>query len=84
VQLVSNDRLFKSDMDMAYAEAWALTFYLSQTQPTKYAAYLARTARRPDFQAYSSTQRLADFTAVFGDNFRLLDAQFLQYMRGGE
>jgi hypothetical protein len=81
VQLVSSDKLFKSSIDLAYAEAWALTYYLSQTQPTKYAAYLARTARRPEFQKYSSTQRLADFTAVFGDNFALLDAQFLQYMR---
>jgi hypothetical protein len=81
VQLISSDKLFKSDIDMAYAEAWALTFYLSQTQPSKYAAYLARTARRPDFQNYNSAQRLADFTAVFGENLRLLDAQFLQYMR---
>lgn len=81
VQLVSSDKLFRSDVDLAYAEAWALTYYLSQTQPTKYAAYLARTARRPEFQKYTSAQRLADFTAVFGENFRLLDAQFLQYMR---
>ncbi len=81
VQLVSNDKLFKSDIDQAYAESWALTYYLSQTQPTKYAAYLARTARRPEFQKYTSAQRLADFTAVFGENFRLLDAQFLQYVR---
>ncbi len=81
VQMVSNDKLFKSDIDLAYAEAWAFTFYLSQPQPAKYAAYLARTARRPDFQSYNSAQRLADFTAVFGDNFRLLDAQFLKYVR---
>jgi hypothetical protein len=81
VQLVSSDKLFRSDIDLAYAEAWALTYYLSQTQPAKYAAYLARTARRPEFQKYTSAQRLADFTAVFGENFRLLDAQFLQYMR---
>jgi len=84
VQLVSSDKLFKSDIDLAYAEAWALTYYLSQTQPTKYAAYLARTARRPEFQKYTSAQRLADFTAVFGDNVALLDAQFRQYMRGVE
>jgi hypothetical protein len=81
VQLISSDKMFKGNIDIAYAEAWALTFYLSQTQPSKYAAYLARTAQQPDFQNYNSAQRLADFTAAFGDNFRLLDAQFLQYMR---
>jgi hypothetical protein len=32
VELVSSDKLFRSDIDQAYAEAWALTFYLSQTQ----------------------------------------------------
>jgi hypothetical protein len=84
VQLVTNDKLFRTHADMAYAEAWALTYFLSQTRPGKYSEYLARTAQRPQFEKYSSTQRVADFTAVFGDNFRLLDAQFLEFMRGVE
>ena len=45
------------------------------------AIHLARTAKVPDFRHYRASQRLADFTAVFGENFRLFDAQFLQFMK---
>ena len=31
---------------LAYPEAWALTFFLSETEPAKYLQYLARTAAR--------------------------------------
>src|SRR5207249_2926432 len=40
-QLVSSDRLFTSDPDGAYAEAWALSFFLIETTPKKYIDYLA-------------------------------------------
>ena len=38
--IVACDDLFRSDMQTAYAEAWALTFYLVETQPRQYAQYL--------------------------------------------
>jgi hypothetical protein len=79
-QLINSDRVFRTDPDGAYAEAWALSYFLIETRPQQYAAYLARTAARPDFHPYPRSQRLADFTAVFGDNLRLLDAQFLDFM----
>ena len=84
VRLISSDRQFKSDADGAYAEAWALTYFLSETRPRQYADYLARTANRPNFRVYSTTERLADFTAVFGENLPLLDAQFVQFVEGLE
>lgn len=79
-QMISSDRIFSEDAWSAYAEAWALTYYLVETQPRRYAQYLRKTAERPDFTAYPSAQRLADFTSVFGENLRLFDAQFLRYM----
>jgi hypothetical protein len=81
VELVSADRLFRSDMAAAYAESWAFTFYLVETQPRQFARYLKATADREDFTAYSSAERLRDFTNIFGDNLRLLDAQFVRYMQ---
>ncbi|HVU88525.1 MAG TPA: DUF1570 domain-containing protein [Pirellulales bacterium] len=78
--LVGSDRLFTSDILSAYAEAWALSFYLVETQPRKYSQYLAVTAQRPVGQAYVPAKRLADFTAVFGANFRMLEAQLLRFM----
>jgi len=79
-ELVSSDRLFASDPLGAYAEAWALSFYLVETEPRKYCEYLALTARHPPFRAYTPAERLADFTSVFGDNFRMHDARMMRFI----
>ena len=81
-QIVSSDRAFSSDPDGAYAEAWALSFFLIETMPKKYVEYLARTAGRPVFVDYGSTKRLDDFTAVFGANLSMLDARMQRFMAG--
>src|SRR4051794_14702298 len=39
-RLLTSDDAFRSDPDGAYAEAWALSFYLCETQPKLYTAYL--------------------------------------------
>ncbi|QDU95471.1 DUF1570 domain-containing protein [Lignipirellula cremea] len=78
--LVSDDRLFQTDPEGAYAEAWALTFYLSENQPRKYAELLERAASRPDFKPYTGAERLRDFQSIFGTNLPLLDAQMQRFM----
>jgi Protein of unknown function (DUF1570) len=80
VELIDSDREFDSDPIRAYAEAWAFTFFLVEKTPREYARYLEKTASRKPFTAYSSAQRLKDFTEVFGDNMPLLDAHFLQFI----
>lgn len=79
-ELVAGDRMFQAEVDRAYAEAWALSFFLAETRPRKYSELLARTAARPAFARYDAAQRRADFRAVFGDNFRHLEAEFLAFM----
>jgi hypothetical protein len=79
-ELIASDRLFSTNVDLAYAEAWAFSYYLLETQPARYGQYLKLTARRPDFTVYTGEQRLADFASVFGRNFKLLDAQFMAYL----
>lgn len=79
-RLVSSDGPFNSQPNVAYADAWALTFYLCETQPRKYADLLERVAAREPFEPYGAAARLRDFTSVFGDNFRLLHAQFERFM----
>ena len=64
----------------AYAEAWALSFYLCETQPRLYADYLARTAERPLFSDYSAAERMADFQAIFGSDMKMFETKFLRYM----
>jgi Protein of unknown function (DUF1570) len=78
--IVSSDRLFSIDPQLAYAEAWALSFFLVETQPRKYSDYLALTARRPAGQAYPAAKRLSDFASIFGADFRMLEARFLRFM----
>lgn len=79
-ELIASDGLFRTRPAAAYAEAWALTFYLAETQPRRYADYLARTAHRPPFESYTTQERTADFTAVFGKDWRMLEARFLRFM----
>lgn len=80
--LVARDNFFRASPSAAYAEAWALTFYLVETQPRKYADYLARTASHPPFVECTPAERTADFTAVFGSDWRMLEAQFLRFVAG--
>ncbi|MBN2579904.1 MAG: DUF1570 domain-containing protein [Pirellulales bacterium] len=78
--LIASDRLFQINPAAAYAEAWALTYFLIETQPRNYARYLALTADRPPFSEYTARQRIADFTSVFGKDWRMLEARFLRFM----
>ena len=81
-KMVASDEIFHSDPQTAYAEAWALSFYLVETQPRQYAQYLKRTAARLPFRQYTAAERTADFAAVFGGDWRMLEARFLRFMAG--
>jgi hypothetical protein len=80
--MVASDRRFRTNPAEAYAEAWALSFYLVETQPAKYARYLALTAARPPFTEYTPAERTSDFRSIFGEDWRMLEAQFLRFMAG--
>jgi hypothetical protein len=80
--MIASDRLFNTNPTTAYAEAWAFTFFLVESQPRKYAQYLALTASRPPFAACGAQDRIADFTRIFGANWKMLEAQFLRFMKG--
>lgn len=81
-ELTASDQLFDSHPAVAYAESWALMFYLVEAQPRELARYLARCAERPPLTDYTAPERLADFTAVFGDNWRMLDARLTRFLDG--
>jgi len=83
-RMIASDGIFRLDPSTAYAEAWALSFFLVETQPRKYTKYLAMTARHPPFTDYTASQRTADFTAVFGDDWPMLEARLLRFMEGLE
>jgi hypothetical protein len=78
--LVASDQIFQMNPGAAYAEAWAFTYFLVETEPRKYAQFFARTAARVPFSEYPPNRRLADFTAVFGADWRMLEARFLRFI----
>jgi hypothetical protein len=78
--LVASDQAFNRDISRAYATAWALTFYLVETQPRRYAEYLKLTAAHQAGEPYSDAARLSDFKKVFGDNFPMLAARLERFM----
>lgn len=79
--MIASDRSFQLDPDGAYAEAWALTFFLAETEPRKYQTYLAKTASHPPQVVLRPQDRLKDFTSVFGDQLDLLEAKMLRFVR---
>ncbi|TWT47656.1 DUF1570 domain-containing protein [Botrimarina hoheduenensis] len=79
---IASDQAFERKPIPAYAQAWALTFFLSETRPQDYAAYLTRTADRPLFAEYPAAERVADFRRVFGTDLTQLEAAFQSYLAG--
>ena len=79
--LVASDRLFEADWRVAYANAWALTFYLSEREPRKLAQFIHLTNARPQFVEYTTSERLKDFTQVFGNDWEMFDAHLVRYIQ---
>ena len=78
---IASDESFRTNPAAAYACAWALTFYLVETQPRKYADYLSRTVDHRPFTKYTTLERVSDFTEVFGDDWRMLEAQLIRFAK---
>ena len=77
----SDDRLVdvKQAVD-AYAESWALTYYLIHKHPKQYVAYLKVLSRKQPLVYDEKATRLAEFEKQFGPLDKL-DADFLNYMQ---
>ena len=76
----NSDRLFSTAPAAAYPEAWAFTFFLSETESAKYLKYLARTAAREPLKKYTASEQLKEFTDVFGTDLKLLEARYLRFV----
>lgn len=78
--LVLSDAPFRTSTGVAYAESWAMTFYLIETRPQLYARYLKRVNSHPPFWTVDAGQREADFTDIFGGNWPMFVSQFTRFM----
>ncbi len=81
-QLLSSDARFldAATAKEAYAEAWALNYFLIRTRQKDYVKYLQTLAEKGPLLPDSPEERLQDFTAAFGEDLGKLDAAFIKYM----
>ncbi len=79
--LIADDARFRDTSKAldAYAEAWALSYFLIHQRPKQYRAYLQVLAAKKQLIWDSPAERLAEFTAAFGD-LSSLDTDFQRYM----
>ncbi len=80
--LISDDKRIRDTRTAldAYAEAWALSYYLLNRHPRKYLAYLRMLSEKKPLLWDDPQTRLAEFKAAFGDDLREFDADFLRYV----
>ncbi len=65
----------------AYAEAWALNYYLIRNHPKQYVAYLKMLSEKQQLLWDDPATRLKEFRAAFGDDLSRFDADFLRQMQ---
>jgi hypothetical protein len=63
----------------AYAEAWALTYFLIRQHPKEYVKYMQILSRKKPLIVDTPEDRRAEFEKAFG-KFKPLDAEFLRSM----
>jgi hypothetical protein len=80
--LTSDDRLRSPDTaTAAYAEAWALNYFMFKTRGAKYVEYLKRLSEYPALEEQTPEERLAEFKRFFGDDLEKFDADFIKVMQ---
>jgi hypothetical protein len=80
--LLSSDTRFlnaRTKLD-AYAEAWALNYFLIRKHQDEYLAYIRLLSEKLPLRYDEAEGRLAQFEHAFGD-LKELDTEFLRYMR---
>jgi hypothetical protein len=81
--LVESDKRLhevKQGLD-AYAEAWALTYFLINKHPKEYIAYLRMLSKKKPLVSDSPETRLKEFQAAFG-SIKKLDTELLRNYMG--
>jgi hypothetical protein len=81
--LLSDDKRFRDPaaVTSAYAEAWALNYFLLRTREEAYVKYLAALAEQTPLVDVSPEERIKTFKEFFGEDLGTLEAEFLRHMR---
>ncbi|MGE0758315.1 MAG: DUF1570 domain-containing protein [Pirellulaceae bacterium] len=79
--LLATDERFRNTRTAppAYAESWALNYFLLRKYASQYQAYLRHQAEKKPLRYDTPEERLAQFTEIFGQGLGELDAEFLRF-----
>jgi hypothetical protein len=82
--LLRDDRRFTDSKQMmdAYAEAWALTYFLIKKHSKEYISYLRMLSEKKPLLQDAPERRIDEFRRAFGE-LPKLDAEFVRYMTSG-
>lgn len=82
-RLLSDDKRFRDPQtaSAAYAEAWALNYFLLRKHEADYLKYLGELSQLSALVEEGTDFRLTMFKKHFGNDLAALDAEFLRYMR---
>lgn len=76
----SDERLLESKQAAdAYAESWALSYFLIRQRPKQYVQYLKMLSEKTELIQDTPEERLREFREAFGD-IEALDADFIRQM----
>lgn len=64
----------------AYAEAWALTYFLLKQRPKQYVEYLRTLSAKEPAKSDDPEIRLHEFKRAFGPDLKRLDSDFLRFI----
>jgi hypothetical protein len=80
--LLATDERFRdsSSASKAYAEAWALNFFLIRTRMKEYRQYLQTLSKKKAMIYDEPEERLSLFRKAFGEDLRAFDTEFLRYV----
>jgi hypothetical protein len=80
-KLIRDDRRFRDTRKAAdaYAEAWALTYFLLRQHPKQYIAYLSMLSKKKPLFMDDADERIDQFRKFFGE-LDALDAEFVRYI----
>jgi hypothetical protein len=82
-QLLSDDKRFRDPASAAtaYAQAWALNYFLLKTRGDDYVKYLQAQAAQAPLVTLEPAERLKQFEENLGGELTTIEAEFLRYMR---
>jgi hypothetical protein len=83
MSLLTGDALFRdpASSPQAYADAWALNYFLLRVRRDDYVKYLQDLASQSPLAEKSDAQRVAHFRQVLGDDLATLSQQWQRYMQ---